>query len=165
LHGWDAIATLVALAFAYALGIVLDRVADALFEPLDEVISRSVRSSFGLPDESTVTRPFIRFSVMAAAPDNIVRFLDYARSRRRVLRGVALNSVLLVLAAFGDAAVHHFSYSPVPERLDLTLAVTGIVFCGFALFSWWHIGRMYFQRSLTAYKLFVLKESSQRPAS
>jgi hypothetical protein len=165
-HGGEAVVTAVVLALAYAIGIVLDRVADALFEPWDEAISRKVRSVSGLPGESTLSRPSVRFRVMAAAPDSIVRFLDYARSRRRVLRGVVLNSVLLTLVALGDVVLHHSSSpSNVSERLDWTLASAGTVFCGFALFSWWHIGRMYFQRSLTAYKLFVLKEPAEPSTS
>jgi hypothetical protein len=154
--GWAVVLTAVVLALLYALGIVVDRLGDVLFEKWDEGISRSVRHELAFPNHETLSRPEVRFRVMAAARESIVEYLDYARSRRRVARGLAFNSVLLAVVGLADLFRHQFLRSPtIFVTLDPILVIVGVAAAAFAVFVWRDIGRMYFQRSLLAYRLFV----------
>jgi hypothetical protein len=159
---WGTLSSAVALAFLYTVGIVVDRLADVLFEPWDERISDKVRVAVGLPDHNSLPRPVVRFRVMAEAQESIVRFLDYARSRRRILRGVAFNGVLTAIVAGIHLFARQDGESVVSSiQVDTFLVVSAIIFVAVAVFSWWHIGKMYFERSLTAYKLFATPDSDK----
>lgn len=152
---WDGIGVAWLLAFAYALGIIIDRFGDAIFDPWDEAISRSerqLRNALPNPAPNYPDRPALRFQLMASAPVFAMEFLDYARSRRRILRGIVVNSVCTVLVATfalsGGSTV-------LPERvLIVVIVITVVLGCG-AVLSWWHIGQMYFRRSLVAYDTYV----------
>jgi hypothetical protein len=157
---WDGIALAEGLTLAYAAGIIVDRLGDAIFDPWDEAISRSerrARSARPNAAPSYPDRPALRFQLMRSAPAIAMEFLDYARSRRRILRGVATNSVFTLLVGIGELAAGSVA---VPRRLLIVLmVVAGTLGIGGVL-AWWHIGAMYFQRSLVAYDTYVATSPS-----
>jgi hypothetical protein len=152
---WDGMAVGEGLALAYAAGIIVDRLGDAIFDPWDEAISRSerrARSARPNAASSYPDRPVLRFQLMRSAPAIAMEFLDYARSRRRILRGVATNGVFTLVVGIVDLVAGSVA---VPRRLLIVLmAVAGTLGIG-AVLAWWHIGAMYFQRSLVAYDTYV----------
>jgi hypothetical protein len=81
-----------------------------------------------------------------------MEFLDYARSRRRILRGIALNSALTIVVAIVELIV---GQHPIPGRAMTVLAIGAAITAAGALLVWWHIGKMYFQRSLVAYDAYM----------
>src|SRR5712692_6329668 len=79
LHGLDALGVASALAFAYAVGILIDRLGDALFEGSDQRIwqaQRSARRRAQTPPVEYPDRPQLRFQLMQAAPPMATEFLD-----------------------------------------------------------------------------------------
>ena len=154
LQGWEPLLLAVGLAFAYALGIVVDRLGDWAFERWDEALSQSVRRS-NAPGSDLPDRAELRFRLMHKAPPLVLEFLDYARSRRRILRGVTVNSLLTLLVASGTVTLGPIlGAQAIPTTAALSLSEVALVVGAGAIFGWWHIGRMYYQRSLVAYKLF-----------
>ena len=108
-------ATGVALAAAYALGILLDRAADTILTPY----RRRLRSRF-FPTNSAYAAARLQ---LAAFPVLVAR-ADYARSRMRICRGWLFNCLALALTA--DLAMLRYSFA---HRLLIlsTTTVLGIV--------------------------------------
>ena len=104
-------ATGVALAAAYALGILLDRAADTALSPQ----RRRLRSRF-FASNSDYAKARLRladFPVLAARA-------DYARSRMRICRGWLFNSLALTMTA--NLAMLRYSFD---HRL-LTICTTSV---------------------------------------
>jgi hypothetical protein len=85
--GVEVVLAVIALAFVYALGILIDRVADWAFRPFDKSLRGKDR------DQPTEWR----LEVLAQYPE-LAKDLAYARSRSRIARATSLN-VLLITAA------------------------------------------------------------------
>jgi len=82
LKDWTTPLTPVVVAVAYALGIIVDRVADSLFKYL-----------FG----GTSDPADLRLQVLARG-DKVTDFLEYIRSRIRVARVTTLNLAVIMVA-------------------------------------------------------------------
>lgn len=130
-YGWASFETILSwpalipgLAVVYALGIIVDRFADRLFEqwavPLG---SRWFKSE----------EEYHRARVLIYTQSDALRDLfEYSRSRLRICRGWAFNSVLTI------GALNLFIWVRVPaDDLRLKLAVFGsLVFALFAYGAW-----------------------------
>jgi hypothetical protein len=90
-------ATAALVALAYAVGVVLDRVADAAGEPLSR---RWRRRSF--PDASD-DQDYERALLQVLSTPAYERRLAYGRSRLRVCRGGVLDGLLLIVAVLVQA--------------------------------------------------------------
>jgi hypothetical protein len=105
LKDWVALITAVVLAFAYGLGIVVDRVSDSLFNTL--LKAEPKRDSTEHPDpakrnearekeEARIVR--LRLHVLARG-DKVTDFIEYIRSRIRVARSTTINLALTTVSA------------------------------------------------------------------
>ncbi len=86
--GWEALMTIAFLAIAYVVGVIVDRLADTALTPLRNRVS----------DHDTGTRARMRRRVLAEATP-LSSFLEYQRSRMRLMRGTILNLVIAVPVA------------------------------------------------------------------
>jgi hypothetical protein len=119
LEKWIALITVLAVATAYMLGVIMDRIADDVFllggklaqagrgQKLSEQahgeesgpLSKDHPGTRGsTADSAGADLRDKRFAVMEAS-EGLGRFLDYQRSRFRVARATAVNAVLTVPAA------------------------------------------------------------------
>jgi hypothetical protein len=101
-----------ALAFAYALGILIDRAADTALAPA----RRRLRAQ-SFPTSAAYAQARLK---LAEIPTLLAR-ADYARSRLRICRGWLLNSILLTLAT--DLALGRY---PVEHRVLLLVTATAL---------------------------------------
>jgi 8-oxo-dGTP pyrophosphatase MutT (NUDIX family) len=93
LDSWQALVTIVVLAAAYVLGILVDRAADSLHNKLgDWRAPRPVDKPAGIPR--------MRMVVLREG-GAISTFVDYQRSRLRVARATVLNLLLALPVAVG----------------------------------------------------------------
>lgn len=99
-----------ALAFAYALGILIDRAADLVLAPLRRKLRRQSFTTSGAYAQARLK--------LAEIPALAAR-ADYARSRLRICRGWILDSALLTLAT--DLALARY---PVHNRHALLVTTT-----------------------------------------
>jgi hypothetical protein len=112
------------LAAAYALGILIDRVADKALAPVRRSLRQASFSTDGAYAQARLT--------LAEQPTLVV-LADYARSRMRICRGWILNTVLLTVA--GDLALLRYHVEHRPLLLTLTTALGLALTAGFYL-SW-----------------------------
>src|SRR3954453_13587104 len=86
-ESFAAVVTILLVGLAYAIGVLIDRVADAL-----------MLKAFVVPRPRPVDKPAgidrMRLLVLAR-DDGVARFMDYQRSRMRVGRVTVLNLILL----------------------------------------------------------------------
>lgn len=88
-----ALLTVVVLALAYVLGIIVDRLADTVLDWLEKTkrgkrIKRSLSKNRELQKPAKLSE--MRMTVMHES-EGMSRFLDYQRSRWRVARGTVVN--------------------------------------------------------------------------
>lgn len=77
------------LSLIYVLGIVVDRVADTIF---DHFWGKKIRNSI-FPDRNEYYKAR---SMIFSSSDSISELLEYNRSRLRICRGWSLNSVMII---------------------------------------------------------------------
>lgn len=92
-----------ALATAYALGVLTDRIADAALMPIDRRLRTAAFST-----EASYARARLR---LAEIPF-LAAQADYARSRTRICRGWALNTAVLTLASVLTLLRYSFDNRP-----------------------------------------------------
>jgi len=112
------------VAAAYAVGIVLDRLAWSLFSPLEHRIEAEYVLPLGVP------RWRLERSVMNRS-ENLARDLYYTRSRLRICRAWVLNGVLIT--------VLFLVWGQAKRQLNLTqtlaIGVAGAVFVGWSFWA------------------------------
>jgi hypothetical protein len=105
LKEWAPLGTVLALALAYGLGVIVDRWADSMF-----------------PRTALEKLPRMRLTVMHKS-EGLAKFLEYQRSRLRIARGTVFNVVM----ATGSTVVYavmtgHGEW--VPWVIDIGVATT-----------------------------------------
>jgi hypothetical protein len=103
LEAWAALITVVAVAVAYMLGVIVDRVADDIFLLGARLVRETLpgtraRASGSTADDVGRDVRHKRLVVLDAS-EGLGKFLDYQRSRLRVARATAVNAVLSIPAA------------------------------------------------------------------
>ena len=95
---------------AYVLGIVIDRLADRVFEGWDK---RHLRRHFG----SNIADYYTKRRILVIHGHDLWSHLEYGRSRLRICRGWAVNALLLFVA------MTSFFFTQRPPQLSLQLLV------------------------------------------
>ncbi|MEU0195958.1 hypothetical protein ABZ250_40100 [Streptomyces afghaniensis] len=122
--GGTPLAAGAALAFAYALGILIDRAADTALTPA----RRKLRAQ-SFPTSAAYAQARIK---LTESPTLVAR-ADYARSRLRICRGWVLNCILITLAT--DLALWRYSVEHRAVLLTTTNVLGVLAALGFYL-SW-----------------------------
>lgn len=92
LKGWETLVTLLIVALAYVLGILIDRVADTIWKQVGRLLG-ALRTE---PDKGKPTYAEMRMEILARGETALAAFLEYQRSRLRVARGTVLNLVAII---------------------------------------------------------------------
>lgn len=103
LDEWTALVTILVLAVAYVLGIIVDRVADTVVSPLGKrpASARTPASGKNGRDDDAGGTGFQDKRLLIlykSGGDGMAKFLDYQRSRMRVARGTVLNTAIAIPA-------------------------------------------------------------------
>ena len=142
LPDWTPLIAVFAIAFAYPLGIIVDRMADSIFHPLDLRIRAKVL-------RGSKPRPARMRLYILAKNEGVALFLDYIRSRLRIARSTSLNLVLLTLSA----AVFLTTRNLTGELEVIPLVASGVMLGLASLFAWYRISRTYYKRLRQAYEI------------
>ncbi len=125
LKDWETLVTVLILASAYVLGVLMDRIANSVLWKL-----KPDRANTPAREWATA-----RLEIMAwAGGEGLTKFLEYLRSRVRIARGTFANFFLIALAtlAFG---LTRTSASKSPEGLGLLVVSVAMLlvisFCQF----------------------------------
>jgi 8-oxo-dGTP pyrophosphatase MutT (NUDIX family) len=102
LSDFAALTTIAVIAAAYVLGIVVDRAADSLFTGFRETaVGRWLTRHFGRSTEAAPPASVSTMRLEAMKQGGaLAGFLEYQRSRLRVIRGTALNLAIGAPIAF-----------------------------------------------------------------
>lgn len=140
-QGWEASVTLVFLALAYSLGLLADRLADALFSPLDHRMRPSI-----IPDkEAPVWR--MRLYLISRA-NGLTEFVEHSRTRIRIVRATAFNMLMLMASAAAVWIAGRTALSPVSMILFLLVGAAGV---GVSFYAWRRMTKAYYKRMHQAY--------------
>lgn len=103
---WATLVTILVLATAYVLGIVVDRMADSLVHAVIRLRARG-ETRKARKTENGVASEFQRkrLEVLHRASEGMAKFLDYQRSRLRVARGTIFNALCATAALFAFLAL------------------------------------------------------------
>jgi hypothetical protein len=128
LEGWETLVTVLILASAYVLGVLMDRMANTILTKLRPDRDKT-------PERKWATA---RLEIMARIGGvSLIQFLEYLRSRVRIARGTVVNFFLIALAtlAFGLART---SASKSPKGIGfLVVSVAILLGISFASFFAW----------------------------
>jgi hypothetical protein len=155
LSNWETLITVLVVSGAYALGIIVDRVADSVFDPFDNML-RTI-SLKGKERAKLYTK--MRLEVIGQ-DDGRAQFLNYVRSRVRVARATAFNLALITAAALFYIARRQSAIAGIgPRQAGAIVVSIGLVLLALAVYAWARISKTYYWRLDDAYK--ILQE--QRP--
>ena len=135
--------SVILLALAYSLGIVFDRVWDAMLNPIDKHIRAKT-----FPDAEQVHR--VRALLFSSDPVR-AQFVDYIRGRIRITRSTVCNAMMIVLSA-GIVACVHWDSSWVCWLV--CGAVFSAVIAGVALYAHYKVIGTYY-KTLKRFELHV----------
>ncbi|MFD4794647.1 hypothetical protein [Streptomyces anulatus] len=133
-----------ALAFAYALGILMDRGADSVLTSKRRRLRARYFASSAIYAEAR--------RAISLNPDLVAR-ADYARSRMRICRGWVFNSLLLFVAI--DFAIMRFPLEGRILLISATTAIGALLVLGFYV-AWRNI-------TLTSYRKLALQAQPMVP--
>ena len=126
------------LSLTYVLGIVFDRISDTIFELI--WAKELFRKYYENKDDFHDDRRFIYIH-----EGRLADLLEYGRSRLRICRGWALNSVLILLT------LNFFVWTKIPDSsLKIQVSIFGSFLCIFLAcgtwFSWYKLTLNDFRR-------------------
>ena len=143
--------TVIVLALAYVLGIIVDRLADTLLDYFEDTsLGESVKGALSknprLPKQPSLAT--MRMTVMHAS-DGMTRFLDYQRSRWRIARATVLN-----LAIAGPVAALYLAVGTNVHRAwELVPLACALVLIPTTYFAGVRIQDAWVARLVDAYKI------------
>jgi hypothetical protein len=95
LKGWETLVTLLVVALAYVLGILIDRVADTMWKQAGRLAS-SLWDPKPKSDKDEPSYSEMRVKILALGETALAAFLEYQRSRLRVARGTVVNLIAII---------------------------------------------------------------------
>ncbi|MBN8580812.1 MAG: hypothetical protein J0L96_09080 [Anaerolineae bacterium] len=146
--GWENLTTLLILAFSYTLGIIVDRIADTLFSPLDNKICGNAITN--------KTVPVWKMRLFIMTQDNgITKYLEYIRSRLRIARSTTLNIALIIISFIVNNINGLFGQF---NWITVFGVFVGIAVVTLSFFSWRSMTRNYYERLSQAYGVSIEKK-------
>jgi 8-oxo-dGTP pyrophosphatase MutT (NUDIX family) len=145
LKDWAAPLTLLGLAAAYPLGIVVDRIADSFDRHLHDVLRAA-----GLSERRTPAPVNVMRLLVMKESEGIGTFVDYQRSRMRVARVTVLNLVLAAPIALAQAAS-----VPGGDAYLPLVGVIAVVLIGMSVSAAERIRQAYEERLADAYAMLA----------
>lgn len=126
------------LSLTYVVGIVFDRIADTLFEWIwaKKLFRKYYENKDNFHDDRRI---------VYVHEGRLANLLEYGRSRLRICRGWALNSILILLT------LNLFVWTRIPDfHLKIQMSLFGSFFCIFLIcgtwFSWYRLTLNDFRR-------------------
>ena len=143
---WAALITVLALAASYALGILVDRVADSALKGVAKRIQAhrprgEAKSAGGFKRK--------RITVLLHGAEGVTKFLEYQRSRQRVARGTIVN---LAFAIPSVLALLHWRADASPYWL-VGVALVGVLLLAASVYANERILKAYEENLEMAYHL------------
>lgn len=133
LDSWSGLLTIVIMALCYTLGIVVDRLADAIFTIVSpkQLLLKSVR----IRKMTELMHNDVRMVVLAKE-GGVSPFLDYVRSRVRIIRATTLNIILIAIGGLAFIQMRCDSLGCASKtNLSFSILGIGVILCVITLFA------------------------------
>jgi hypothetical protein len=143
LKGWETLATLIVLGLSYALGVLIDRVADSLFSPLDHKLRRKV-----IPDKDAPVKEMRLFLI--SKEDGTSKLLEYTRSRLRTSRSTTVNIFCLFISSIAYKLAQHSSVLNITTLFQFAASAAGMAI---SFYAWKRDTKTYYLRLAQAYRV------------
>ncbi|MBD1999103.1 hypothetical protein H6G00_21210 [Leptolyngbya sp. FACHB-541] len=145
LGDWSALLTVFVLSFAYAIGIIIDRLADTIFNKWNKQIGKQI-----LPD---IARPSIRRFALGKENEYLNNQFEYTRSRIRIVRASSLNFALIAIFATIFIWIQ-LQFLSIGQKLIYTLIILvgGGLLSGFSIYAWLKLTQTYYRLIQSNYK-------------
>jgi hypothetical protein len=148
LKSWAALITIFVLSLSYVIGVIIDRVADSLFNQVD----KKLREKYLIKSNQSVAD--MRLYIMSKN-EGITDFLDYVRSRLRLARSTVLNVILIMFFV----ALWYFTSSKFESNsIIIFLLSFGIPLLTLTIFTWFRISKTYYKRLVQAFDLLSIED-------
>ena len=128
--GWSFLVSALIFSFAYSLGIVVDRTANALYSNWDKKIGARY-----FPSKDSVLKA-VRFQV---ENENLNKALEYIRTRLRIARASSINFLLIMIFSIGLISKLDFLSSMEKWKYGGIVAVIGLLFVIAFVGSWYSL--------------------------
>ena len=148
---WATLVTLLVVAAAYVLGILVDRIADDIHTGLRKG-ARKVLALVGIEAGRLPAAPGLMRLTVLKESEGIAKFLDYQRSRLRIARATVLNLVVGL-----PIVVEYLARAGHGRRIPLAVSVCVIVAVIYATKG---INQAYEKRLAEAYTLLQQQDAS-----
>lgn len=149
---WVQLIIVFVLAFAYTIGIFIDRAADSFFSRFDKQTRQKYLG------DSFPSVPKMRLYIMSKNA-TVNKYIDYIRSRSRIARSTAFNLVL-ILTAFVYIYFNRPSLNINPVQF-ISIDIVLIIFIILAIFSWQRISKTYYKRLKKGYEILKKDEKAK----
>ena len=145
LSAWTTLLTFFVLSFSYALGIVMDRVADFVFNKWNKRIGKKV-----IPN---VNRSFsaMRFE-LGEDNESLNNQFEYTRSRMRIARASSINFTLIAIFSLVNVIIHLDLARNLKTKAIITIILVGIFFISLAIYTWRELTTTYYELIKSNYK-------------
>lgn len=148
LKSWAALITIFVLSLSYVIGVIIDRVADSLFNHVD----KKLREKYLVKSNQSVAD--MRLYIMSKN-EGVTDFLDYVRSRLRLARSTVLNVILIIFFV----ALWYFTSSKFESNsIIIFLLSFGIPLLTLTIFTWFRISKTYYKRLVQAFDLLSVED-------
>jgi hypothetical protein len=134
------------LSLSYVLGIIVDRLADQLFQK--RAIRMQEQSFANDVEYETARAAVLRVPAFSAR-------LDYSRSRLRVVRGWSLNGLGLLVSGNLLLLVRYDAPANRVTAASLSLTVATLVISIGSLFAWQSLAKTQYQQIAKQYRILV----------
>jgi len=145
LSAWTTLLTFFVLSFSYALGIMMDRVADFVFNKWNKRIGKKV-----IPNANR------SFSVMRfeLGEDNesLNNQFEYTRSRMRIARASSINFALIATFSLVNIITYLDLATNLKTRAIITTIIVGIILTSLAIYTWRELTTTYYELIKSNYK-------------
>jgi hypothetical protein len=143
---WQVAIATIAIPLLYVFGIILDRLIDRLFKPLEQKIDRQVLGD--LP----VTVPVMRYS-LGVQNDFLNQQLEYTRTRMRIARASTVNFMLISLT-FTILLFTRVTDIPLESRWNYAafIIILGILLSYAAFITWRLLVKGHLELNKTMYE-------------
>ncbi len=122
------------LAFSYTFGVILDRIADSPLFP--NFPKKLLLKNKKIDDWYSSEHKERRFSVLIRE-GTLTPYLDYFRSRTRLLRTTSLNIILIIVSSMVFLSFHDINTTQYQiNKIFLCLIIGGLSLLAITLFAW-----------------------------
>lgn len=147
---WQTVILAVTFTMIYAVGVILDRIADHLFNGHEKKIEGKILRNKGM------NIAVMRYS-LGTQNDFLNQQLEYTRSRMRIARASIINFPLIGVSA---GAFFYFGYASWGAKTMILMIIAGLLLGLVSFYAWKSLKESHLELAQTMYEHLTKKNFS-----